>query len=204
MNKIILSLITISAVTILAGGITRAYFSDTETSNSNTFSAGTLDLKVDNKEGAQVIHMTRSDIKPASPFSTQYGGQWVLKNVGTVPGTVTATIKNLKDHENGCIDPETKAGDISCGAGDDQGELSGLLGHVQWSINEAPWGRVLTPTFTSLKNANGVPVTGTYFHLDPGQSIPAYLNINWDTSANDNKAQGDGVEFDVEFHLDQA
>jgi hypothetical protein len=61
----------------------------------------------------------------------------------------------------------------------------------------------LIRSFTSLKNANGVAVTGTHFHLDPGQSIPAYLNINWDTSANDNLGQSDSVEFDIEFVLNQ-
>jgi len=203
MKKIALSIAMIALVASVAVGATKAWLSDTETSVGNTLSAGTLDLKVDDKEGGLVVHYTLAGIKPALPYTTQLGHQWVLKNVGSIPGTVTATIKNLKDYENGCNSAEIAAGDVTCLLGSDQGELSGLLGNVVWSINEAPWGRSLTPTFTSLKNGNGVPVTGTYFHLNPGESIPAYLNLNWDTSANDNLGQGDSVEFDVEFVLNQ-
>jgi len=44
MNKIIISLIMISAVAVSAIGATRAYFSDTLAVNNNTFAAGTVDL----------------------------------------------------------------------------------------------------------------------------------------------------------------
>jgi len=199
--RILKSLFLISAVVAVAGGATYAYFSDTETSEGNTVTAGTLDLKVDGKDDPQVVHITRANIRPGAPWSTQYGGQWVIKNTGSVPGTVTATIKNVVDSENGCIEPEAEAGDASCGASD--GELSGLLGHVVWSINEAPWGRTLSPSFSSLKAADGIPVTGTHFHLNPGQQAPAYLNLSWDASTNDNRAQGDEVSFDIEFTLNQ-
>ena len=48
MKKILLSVLTIGALGALAFGASRAYFSDTETSTGNTFTAGSLDLKVDN------------------------------------------------------------------------------------------------------------------------------------------------------------
>lgn len=48
-KKIIISLITISVVGIIAVGGTIAYFSDTEISSGNTFTAGSIDLKVDNE-----------------------------------------------------------------------------------------------------------------------------------------------------------
>jgi predicted ribosomally synthesized peptide with SipW-like signal peptide len=49
MNKqLIISLSIIGVVAAIAIGGTIAYFSDTETSTGNTFTAGTLDLKVDN------------------------------------------------------------------------------------------------------------------------------------------------------------
>ena len=47
MNKrILISLSVIGAVAAFAIGGTIAYFSDVETSTGNTFSAGTLDLKI--------------------------------------------------------------------------------------------------------------------------------------------------------------
>jgi len=203
MKKILLSLGVIAVVAIVGVGATRAYFSDTVTSTGNTFTTGTLDLKVTNQDDPLVVHITRTNLKPSASFTTNLGGQWVIKNTGSVPGTVTVTIKNLKDHENGCIDPEAEAGDTTCDVGDDQGELGrGLINRVIWGLNQAPWGS-LTPSFTKLSDAVGVPVTGAKYHLDPGQSVNAILSLYWDTSVNDNKGQGDSVDFDIEFTLDQ-
>lgn len=47
-KKILISLSMIAAVAAIAVGGTIAYFSDTETSSGNTFTAGSIDLKVDN------------------------------------------------------------------------------------------------------------------------------------------------------------
>ena len=48
MKKIIFSLAMIAAVGAIAVGATMSYFSDTETSTGNTFTAGAIDLTVDN------------------------------------------------------------------------------------------------------------------------------------------------------------
>src|SRR3989344_1833379 len=48
MKKIILSLGMIAAVAVVAVGATGAFFSDTETSTGNTFTAGAIDLGIDN------------------------------------------------------------------------------------------------------------------------------------------------------------
>ena len=47
MKKILLSIATIGFVGAAAAGLTGAFFSDTETSTGNTFTAGAIDLKVD-------------------------------------------------------------------------------------------------------------------------------------------------------------
>jgi predicted ribosomally synthesized peptide with SipW-like signal peptide len=47
MKKIVLSLAVIAVVATVAVTATRAYFSDTATITGNTFTAGTLDLKID-------------------------------------------------------------------------------------------------------------------------------------------------------------
>jgi len=47
-KKLIISLSIISIVTTIVIGGTIAYFNDTETSTGNTFTAGAIDLKVDN------------------------------------------------------------------------------------------------------------------------------------------------------------
>ena len=50
-KKIILSLSVIGVVAAIAVGGTIAYFSDTETSVGNTFTAGTIDISLDPKGG---------------------------------------------------------------------------------------------------------------------------------------------------------
>ena len=47
-KKILVSLSIIGIISAIAIGATTAYFSDTETSEGNTFTAGSIDLKVDN------------------------------------------------------------------------------------------------------------------------------------------------------------
>ncbi len=49
MKKIIVSLAIIAVVGAIVVGATTAFFSDTETSTGNTFTAGSIDLKVDNE-----------------------------------------------------------------------------------------------------------------------------------------------------------
>jgi len=50
MKKILLSVSVIAVVAAVVFGITTAFFSDTETSTGNTFTAGSLDLKVDSQQ----------------------------------------------------------------------------------------------------------------------------------------------------------
>ena len=200
MKKILMSLVMIGLVSAVAIGATRAYFSDTETSVGNTITAGTLNLQVGGQEGAAVAHMTLTNIVPAAPWTTQRGQGFHLTNTGSVGGTVTATVLNLVNYENGCNSVETVAGDVTCGA--TQGELGGLLIHTQWLLNQAPWGG-FGPAFASLNASNGVPVTDVNFHLNPGESKDFYFQNYWDTSSSDNLAQGDGVAYDVQFVLNQ-
>ncbi len=54
MSKITLSLVMIAAVGAIVIGATGAYFSDTEVSSGNTFTAGTLDLNI-NEDNIAVL-----------------------------------------------------------------------------------------------------------------------------------------------------
>jgi predicted ribosomally synthesized peptide with SipW-like signal peptide len=205
MKKILLSLLTIALVSIVAVGATRAYFSDTETSVGNSFTAGTLDLKVDNQDDPSVVHITKSNMKPQAPWTYQgYNQQWILKNSGSLPGAISITVKNIKNIENGCIEPELGLSDITCGSGDDQGEL-GQYTWVDWGNNG---GSVTTPFtapkhFDPLNTANNVVVTGPV--LQPGDTYNAYMWLDFPrrTDNMENLAQGDGMQFDVEFKLVQ-
>ena len=69
MKKILISLAIILVVGAVGFGATRAYFSDTETSSGNTFTAGTLDIMLDpngiyNSTSAPTLPVSLSDLKP--------------------------------------------------------------------------------------------------------------------------------------------
>lgn len=200
MLRVAKSLLTIVAVAAIAVGATGAYYSDSETSTGNSITAGTLDLQVGGQDDPNVANITLTNVKPSAPWTTQLGQGFTLTNVGSVGGTVTATVKNLVNYENSCIEPEVSAGDVTCGAA--EGELGSLLVHTGWALNQAPWGG-FGPAFANLDAANGVAVTDVNLHLNPGESKSYYFNNYWDTSASDNLAQGDSVSYDVEFVLNQ-
>ena len=64
MNKILLSLVIIGIVGGVTAGLTTAYFSDTETSEGNTFIAGTLDFKIVSGETDTHRMFNVSNLKP--------------------------------------------------------------------------------------------------------------------------------------------
>lgn len=130
----------------LAFGASQAFFSDTETSGDNTFIAGELDLQIDSD-----CEYYQNDL----PVSCNGFGNWSLGNLTTEKffnfddikpedygentislhvfendAWVCMDIGALENDDNGCNDPETEAGDNTCG--DDQGELAQNLEFFAW------------------------------------------------------------------------
>lgn len=201
MRKLFLSVAVIGITSAIAIGATSAYFSDTEVSSANTFTAGTLDLKIDDQDGAQVAHVTFANVVPAVQWQgAEYDHQWVLKNTGTLPGTVTYKIKNIQNFENGCNAPESVMGDISCLTGTDQGELGSQMKLV-FQLNQAPYG--YNQDIFPLNAAEGVAYTPVAYHLNPGETKAVFLRSWFISSPSNNLAQGDSVQFDIEFTLAQ-
>ncbi len=66
MKKILISLSIVGAVAAIAIGATTAYFSDTETSTGNTFSAGTIDIAVNGQNPWEIQEpFIFADMKPS-------------------------------------------------------------------------------------------------------------------------------------------
>jgi predicted ribosomally synthesized peptide with SipW-like signal peptide len=103
-KKILVSVMVIGLVAALAGAGLYAYFSDTETSSNNTFTAGTLDLTVNGPGFSAPI--TLSNMKPGDDNGYY---KWVLKNAGTLPGKISVTFSEIINSENGQTEPETIA-----------------------------------------------------------------------------------------------
>ena len=86
-KKILLSLVVVAASAAVVVGATTAFFSDTETSTGNVFTAGSIDLKVDstchywvdNGNGYDDVGCTENDLEGAAGYQN---GNWSETDLG--------------------------------------------------------------------------------------------------------------------------
>jgi predicted ribosomally synthesized peptide with SipW-like signal peptide len=138
------SVMLFSAAAALYIGGTGAFFSDQETSSGNTFTAGAIDLKIDNESyynGAlnqntswslddlgSTIHkfFDFDDIKPGD-----VGEDTISLHVNTNDAYLCAEVKLTSDEENSNTQPEIDDGDTTTGPG--QGELADAVNFLWWA-----------------------------------------------------------------------
>jgi predicted ribosomally synthesized peptide with SipW-like signal peptide len=95
MQRIIIGLTFIAgAIGVIASGSTTAFFSDTETSTGNLFTAGAIDLKVDNES---YYNMNKCAPDQAGAYVWQGNAAY------PVPGTPCTTSWELSDLANGLL-----------------------------------------------------------------------------------------------------
>jgi len=200
MKKSLLSLAMIVLVGVLAIGATVAQFFDTETSNGNTFTAGTLDLNVDGGN-TNVVKFTVNNMHVGS----QRIGTWRLRNVGSINGFLDLQNIAVTSQENACLDPETEAGDVTCdnpGAG--QGEMQNLvsLSKLFWDNDCDGWVGVGE---TSVYDGKVGSIASDYdlnraLAAGAEQCLTGQFNW-WSNGASDNLGQGDSMTMDMTFEL---
>ncbi|AKB55337.1 MULTISPECIES: TasA family protein [Methanosarcina] len=173
-KKTLLSILILGVVATVAGAGTWAAFSDTETSNDNTFTAGTLDLVVGGVGTS--LPLTVDNVYP---LDTGTIGTINVENAGTIDGTLSLKIINIEDDENGVNDPESKMGDT-----DAVGELSSHLTIYANGIEVIP------------DTAMSIGALGAGSNQD--------IVLTYEVDDADNSIQTDKTTFDTEFTLDQA
>ena len=202
MRKILSSIFIIALIASVAFGATRAYFSDTETSTGNTFSAGTLDLKLDSGDENKVA-FTVTNMKPDDTYSYKY----TLRNAGTISGYLDLEGIAVASDENGCNEPETTVGDTTCGdpgAGD--GELDDLLkARLYWDYDcEADFD---IGTDDEIYNDTVGFINDSYDEdkllVGGGSDSCIVVSFDWTSSSNDNLGHGDSLTFNITFDLNQ-
>ena len=203
MKKIIASILVLAIALIGVIGATAAYFSDIGTSNGNTFTAGSLDLKVNGTDD-NVRLFNLSDVHPE--YFVVPGNQphscYNISNTGTIKGYLNIKDIKVTNVEKGCIGPEIAAGDD---AASDIGELGNFLNLKLWvDTNGDGWvstgenvffdGKINTLPSSILLNLE-IPAGGT-------AKVVGVIS-DWWSSATDNMAQTDSVTIDLTFTLDQ-
>jgi predicted ribosomally synthesized peptide with SipW-like signal peptide len=202
MIKILLSLAMIALVSSAAVGATKAYFSDTETSNGNTFTAGSLDLAVGANNGVNTIMWTVVGLRPGNmPIRTYH-----LNNVGSMDGFLDLENISVTNNENGCLDPEIGAGDSTCGTpGAGEGELQNIakLQDMFWDNDCDGWYDT-----GDVKIYTG-PIGAIASHYETNRPLAAGASqcltgqAGWWSSASDNLAMGDDLTLNMSFELGQ-
>lgn len=184
-RRVLGGLATVGSASAAAGAGTMAAFSDTESSSANSVQAGTLNLEVDG-QNTTVTFLDVSGIKPGDQGSEDL----VLANVGTATGTVSVTVDAIRDYENGYDGSENNGqdGTLNDGELDEYLEVKGTVG------SDVVWSRQTVADLTET----------TY---TPGTTIPGgnskIFTLSWWLADDTSMAQGDSVEIDLTFSLDQ-
>ena len=195
-KKMLLSILIIGVVAVSAGAGTWAYYSDTETSNDNTLTAGTLDLQLDGANG--IAGVSISNVAPGDLDVT--ADTILVSNEGTIDGTLTASVSNVGDSENGCAnDAETDDDDTTSNDGyacSDESAEGDLSYEVQVTVTDGG-----ANTYTGYLNPLSVNLVDMDFGtLGADKTITVKYSVD---AGADNQIQGDGLIFDIDFSLDQ-
>ena len=110
MKKVIGLTLAALLITGIVGGGTWAYFSDIETSQNNTLTAGTLDLQVGATDPCSESINIGTQIQPGDSGNA---ADWTATNLGNVSGTLRVTISAITNNENSWSEPEQAAGDAT-------------------------------------------------------------------------------------------
>ena len=229
-KKIVVSLSVVVVVAAIAVGATTAFFSDTETSTGNTFTAGAIDLQIDSTasyNGEPVVAATwqLKDLNPTSDKFINFadikpgdeGENTISLHVINNDAWVCAEVLNLTNADNGCTEPEsdpTSGNDTTCGTpGAGEGELQNAMVWTVWRDNGASdnsCNNVLDGDETVL--VSGQPVNGVLPVYDSTTSTGALaggstacLGVSWELPlATGNEVQTDSLTGDISFNVVQS
>jgi len=203
---------TLVLVIGLVGAGAFAYFDDTETSENNVFTAGTLDLQIDsNPDGAVFTWVDDPDVptlnccfgaaldclKPGDEATVIVG----IRNNGCVDGTADIHIKNVVDDDNGLEEPEPATGydgDLSRAVNVviSYGDKSAIGDTGNWA--HCRTGTLLGLDCKTIDAPVPLPSKGT------ADADTDYWVIEfWIPGTVGNEIMGDTVTFDIEFTLHQ-
>jgi predicted ribosomally synthesized peptide with SipW-like signal peptide len=203
MKKLLFVLMACVLCIGLVGGAF-AYFSDTETSTGNTFTAGTLDLKIDvdptsgvtwedGPLGAINDDSTLNDMINNMAPGDSISGNFGIKNDGTIEGVADFKLIITGNDDNGLTEPEQDDGDVDDGPGN--GELCENVDVVLTYNGSAVYSGTLAAmdgiNYTAPSNIAGGATASWEFTISIGTGV-------------NNVIQSDTCTFDVEFSLNQA
>ncbi len=204
MKTILLSIATLAIVGAVVTGGTTAIFSDSETSTGNTFTAGAIDLKIDNDsyyngvkndgtswlkanlddgngpgEGGKYWFFDFKDLKPGD-----WGEDTISVHVNDNNSWLCADVTLTSNQDNGSTEPElndevAELGDWTAG----RGELGDRVSFIAWADDGD----------NVLETDEQVYGLGTLGSLDVGETITTALaDSTWNVWTEGNNTPLDG------------
>lgn len=213
-KQLLMSIMAIGIVTAMLGAGTFAYFSDTETSTGNTFSAGTLDMQLSNDGSTWSDDIsatwTSSDWKPGDEVT------WTLhvKNIGSI-GVENLFIKPIDIVETDGATPESEPtsslNDLSNHIFITQldttiGSLSQTWSHEPWMSTSpwSPWSAAPPLTLAEFAATSyklwlfSYPPDPYLLGANSADQIDITMTFKFDPDA-DNNYQGDTCSFSLKI-----
>jgi spore coat-associated protein N len=178
-----------------------AYFSDTETSNGNTFTAGTLDLKVDTDPTGGVtwsdgplgslndtsaLNDMINNMAPGDYISGNFG----IKNDGSIEGVADFKVTVTADAENTVTEPELTLGDTGP-AGELAANIDVVLTYNGVAVYSGTLAGMSGINYTAPANIAGGATASWEYTISIGTGVG-------------NIIQSDTCTVDIEFSLNQA
>lgn len=214
-KKILLSVLTIGAVLTVVGAGTWAQFTDQESANGNTFSAGTIDIAVDGKNPwTQTSPYALTDMKPSY---TDYIN-FTIKNVGSNPANVWKKLWKVVTADGVQSEPECveqggkwdSAATPKCTYDPASPSKDGIDNVIEYDLyvelydsDSAPkwsWHQMLYDKDVTI---NQIADKDMYLGMIPvGWSMKVYQSYHMKDSTT-NWAQGDTMTFDIALRAEQ-
>ena len=211
MKKILFSFLTIGAVLALVGGATYAVFTDVETSTGNTFTAGTIDIAVnDSNPWTESNQFALTDMKPSY---TDYI-DFTINNVGTNPADVWKTLATVVTTDNVQSEPECAAeignwnGTACSGQSNKKDNIDAVIGYdLSVELYDQPNGTGNKVWYQRLYNddvmISAIKDTKMYLGMIPEDySMKVHQSYHMATGAG-NEYQGDQMTFNIVLDAEQ-
>ena len=222
-RKILVSVMVIALAGALVGGGIYAYFSDTETSTGNTFTAGTLNLVPSTSGtgpgGKYTVTAGGDGVNGKVVFTTLAPGDsgsitWELENDGNLDGTLTMA-SDVTFEENGSNEPEDAVANNNGGSDGDLDEYMGvrlerdgtyILGDASHYVPFSDLEAVLDAESESLAASDTLTYVLEWKIASDvkGAGADGEFGTADDVDEDDNIIQSDKATLDITFTLTQA
>ncbi len=221
-SKILGSVLAMGVAVMMMGAGALAVFSDTERSDGNTFTAGSLDLKIDLVSSTHMkadetvlegpLHFGEKNLEPDDLFFNwtdvkpgDKGEATISVHVENNAAWLWIGVDNLVDYEMGQTEPEA---DEDESAGEMDGELSDHIMVTIWKDNGAgdhEGNNILDSDESPCVDGVSLSQMQSCFDLGKIEDCETYYyGVSWEVPLSvGNEIQTDMVEFDVVFYAEQ-